>query len=356
MEDVKVNVMMFGGKRTGKTSIIAAMKDCFSKIENQLGLSLSASNKTAPIIEEKLDEIKATFHQVEKGRTFSEDSASYTGTMDINEYNLPIQLKKLKPGKSLINLNFIDYPGEFIKNRRGDLGELMKKSRIIMIAIDTPFLMEKPQASDNGIGKYNNKRNFCAAIENMLKESFGNITEEKPFPIMLMFVPLKCEKYYNAGQMDLVNEKIHAAYKNVFDFVSGDYRSIFEVVITPILTFGENGIQFSRFETDDNGDIIENASGLPDNPIYRFIAPKKEDNKYCPKHCEQPILYSLAYLLSVAEQAKKKESWFVSFFTEVFGGAASLEDFMEKKKEIIANLKTTADGFEVVSDPLKFNK
>ena len=356
MEDVKVNVMMFGGKRSGKTSIIAAMQDCFKKIENQLSLSLSASNETAPIIEEKQEEIKTTFHQIEFGRTFSEDTTDYTGTDDIREYNLHVKLKKLdKKNKTTIDLNFIDYPGEFIKNRRGDLAELMEKSRIIMIAIDTPFLMEKPQSSNNGICKYNEKRNFCAAIENMLKESFGDLTKET-FPIMIMFVPLKCEKYYNAGQMDLVNEKIHTAYKNVFDFVSGDYRSIFEVVITPILTFGPNGIQFSRFETDENGEIIENASGLPDNPIYRFTAPKKEENKHNPKHCEQPILYSLAYLLSVAEKAKKKESWFVSFFTEVFGGAASLEDFMEKKKEIIATLKTSGEGFEVFSDPLKFNE
>jgi hypothetical protein len=356
MEEVKVNVMMFGGKRCGKTSVIAAMKDCFGEVFKQ-DLSIFSSDATSPILEDKLNEIKDSFNLVDKGRTFSEDTADYSGTSEINEYNISIQLKKLQKGKSLINLNFIDYPGEWIKNNRGDVSEIMKKSRIIMITIDTPFLME--QTRDNksdSVGRYNNKRNFCDAIAEMLQKSFSSDVNDQTFPIMIMFVPLKCEKYYNAGKMNLVNEKIHAAYKKVFDFVSDKYRKIFEVAITPILSFGPKGIEFSRFETDENGEIKENAAGIPANPIYIFKAPKKEDNKYSPLYCEQPILYSLAYLLSVAEKAKKEESWFVCFFTEFFGGAASLYDFMEQKKKIIKNLKTEGDGFEIFQDPLGFKE
>lgn len=343
MENVKVNVMMFGGRRCGKTSIIAAMKSCFDNVFGQ-DLVIVSSDQTAPILEEKKHEIEDFFNH-RKNRSFTPDS---NPSLDLNEYSFGIQVKKKK---TVINLNFTDYPGEFIKNNRTLLGEIMKKSHIIMIAIDTPYLMEQTRDGKNrSVGIYNDRRNFCSTISEMLKNSFKDITDES-FPVMIMFVPLKCEKYYNAGQMELVNEKIHTAYKSVFDFVEGVNKSSFEVVITPILTFGPDGIEFSRFGTDENGEIIE-AGGLPEKPIYIF----KGENGYEPTYCEQPLIYSLAYLLSVAEMTKKKENWFVSLFTEFFGKAASLQDFIEQKDRIIKTLKTTKNGFEVFSDPLKLRR
>ena len=44
-KNFEVNIMMFGGRRSGKTSILAAMKECVDHVfsdEKELGLSISS--------------------------------------------------------------------------------------------------------------------------------------------------------------------------------------------------------------------------------------------------------------------------------------------------------------------------
>ena len=50
--------------------------------------------------------------------------------------------------------------------------------------------------------------------------------------------------------MELVNGRIHTAYKDIFSFVEKDK---YEIIIAPILTLGKNTIEFSRFEYGEDG-------------------------------------------------------------------------------------------------------
>lgn len=56
-KNFEINVMMFGGRRSGKTSILAAMKECVDQVfrdEQELGLSISSLDfDTAKKIEMK---------------------------------------------------------------------------------------------------------------------------------------------------------------------------------------------------------------------------------------------------------------------------------------------------------------
>ena len=356
--DCTINVMMFGGRRCGKTSVIAAMKKCFENIygTDDITISLPEQDKSV-VISDKYTEIEGYFNKQTQGIVFD---AATTSTDDLSEYKLRVSLKSKSTGSIILNL--CDYPGEWLDSNHTDkqqsLSKRMKKCRIILIAVDTVFLMEKTNSKKNdAIGIYNENRNYSRKVADMVKESFKVNDDEQPK--MVMIVPLKCEKYYNKGDMQLVNEKIHAAYKPLFDFLGGTNKNKYEVVIAPILTLGANTAQFARFGRNEDDEIeLDPDLHIPAKTMYNFVNVNCE---YSPQYCEQPLLYSLSYLIDYIEKlkrAEKKESpWYKKIYLaamEYFGNIASAEDFLRVKDEITGKLKKKGDGYEIVSDPLEF--
>lgn len=354
--DCTINVMMFGGRRCGKTSVIAAMKKCFENIygADEITISLPEQDKSA-VISDKYTEIEGYFNKQTQGIVFDSATAS---TVELSEYKLRVSLKSKSTGSIILSL--CDYPGEWLDSGHADkqqlLSKRMKSCRIILIAVDTVFLMEKTSSSkSDAIGIYNENRNYSRKVADMVKESFKvNDGEE---PKMVMIVPLKCEKYYNHGQMQLVNEKIHAAYKPLFDFLDGSNKTKYEVVIAPILTLGANTAEFARFERNENAEIeLDPDLKIPAKTKYNFVNVNCE---YSPQYCEQPLLYSLSYLIDQIEKLKRAEKknapWYKKLYLaakEYFGDLASAEDFLRVKGEITGKLKKKGDGYEIVSDPL----
>lgn len=361
--DVKINVMMFGGRRCGKTSVIAAMKNCFENVLGKTDLTISVSDpETMSSIEEKINEIKRYFNEGKvnerKERWINIDDGK---TEDMVDYKLDISIKG-KKGKVI--LNFTDYPGEWLINKQGCnkewkvhqdmLEQVMKNCNIIMIAIDTVYLMEEVKAN-GGVGRYNEERNYCSRIANMIKNYFK--VNDNDSPKVIMFVPLKCEKYFNKGQMPLVNQRIHLAYKEIFNYIGGANKNKYEVIIAPILTFGENTIEFARFERDANLEIIiDETTHIPIEGKYMF---KDMEAEYNPKFCEQPLFYTLAYLLDKVQKNKEYEKQHARLFKKIklyikenYHSFAAAEDFLRQKNIIIKNLKTDGDGYEIINDPL----
>ena len=204
---------------------------------------------------------------------------------------------------------------------------------------------------------YRPKVQMTGKVADMVKESFKVGDQESPK--MVMIVPLKCEWHYNHGQMDLVNEKIHTAYKPLFDFLGGSNANKYEVVIAPILTLGADTAEFSRFERDEAAEIILDPDlKIPAKTRYNFV---NVNCQYSPQYCEQPLLYSLSYLIDLMARLKKAEKenapWYKIIyltFKETFYDIDTAEDFLKVKGEITQRLKKKGDGYEIVCDPLGF--
>lgn len=350
MADLQVNVMMFGGRRCGKTSVLAAMQSCFRKAFADSKLTIStADDDTMFTLEEKNREFSAYFSR-RRGRAFSPDNDP---TLEISEYKFKIGISDKKTDNIVVN--FIDYPGEWLADREKvkELKPIMETSHVIIVAIDSPHLMEEtPTDTDDAIGEYNDGRNYCYRIGEWVTNHFCNATNFPPK--MILFVPLKCEKYYHDGKMNVLNTKVKAAYKNALDSFRKNERA-YEVAITPILTLGGavKGVEFSDFERDDEGYIIEDPKfRTPQKAIYIFT--KKMDSPD-PLHCEQPMVYVLAYLLKILSQQKGgflDGIW--DWLRITFGGFASTEDFLRELDNIQANMKTGGNGYEIVQNPLSF--
>lgn len=342
--DLKINVMMMGGRRCGKTSVLAAMQGCFDDTFSKSDIIINSDDdETIDVMDEKRQEIRDfyAYHLLDNG--FTPDA---NPTHEENEYCFSVGIKGKK---GCINIEFYDFPGEWIerdnKENRDSVKRHLKKSDVIIITIDTPHLMEEDK-------KYHAKKNRSHLIAQYFKKNFElNKSPHK----MVLFVPLKCEKYKD--NIDQVTNAIRndEDYKVLIDYLTnGSYKKYIEVAILPIYTMGT--LRFNRFDRNfDNGtfEIIE-EKGVPKTPIYEFTGKKQE-----PLYCDQPIIYTIAYVLRMAqlkniEDRKGFKNNIVYTIKEKFFKFASADDFLKKQEEIKKTLKTSDDGFCIINDPLKF--
>lgn len=347
------NVMMFGGKRTGKTSVLAAMKECFDNKFKNVGLTISPYDaQTIDLMKKKRSEMDGYFQ-----RTEDYFECKDSPTLDKAKHSFKIQINDRTKG--VIKLNFLDYPGEWVNSESHykELAEEVKRAHVIIVAIDTPYLVEMPLPGDsNRIGKYNDKRNFPRKLAQLLKFNFMLGAE---FPKkMVLFVPLKCEKYYHSLKMTVVNDLIISAYCEALQHLSGNNSQYCETVILPIITLGE--VDFFSFKVKADGSIDLNQSGLPTTEMY-----KKRDTKAkkaVPIYCEQPAAYILMYLLDQAKESKRIKGNKVSkaikrFFQWVqeFTGMPTAEEFIKIREEVLKVINDEGYIHTAINDPFNYN-
>lgn len=343
-EDLRVQVMMVGGRRCGKTSILAAMKANFEEQFAKTRLTVSFGDlETLEILEAKSNEIADYFLGAEN-RTFSPDS---NPTEDMMRYTYSIGIAE-KRGK--IKVDFVDYPGEWLtdKEHNSKLLECMKNTQAVIVAIDTPHLVEES-------GRFNEYRNFCRRTGEMLKMALEETTGGKK---LILFVPLKCERYLNESKMDDVRVKTEEAYAELIRYLARS-QTKYEVAVAPIFTLG--GAEFSHFERDKHtGEIKVNEKyHTPEKAVYCF--PDISVKKPAPKYCEQPIVYLLAYLMQLAGDKKSDQfeqgNIFDKFgikFQEWFFHTTSASDYLTQKNVVLQRLKKQDDGYHIVQNPMKF--
>lgn len=308
MGDIIINVVMTGGRRCGKTSVLAAMQGCLETLVGKTGITATPDNKVA------LDELEEKFRYSEsifREKLKYKDGFFPDGMPSAEIKHYPFRL--IVDGKTTsIVIIFHDYPGERMKDDgiRDEIAALFSESRILVIAIDTPCLMEEHQKFDDRI---NVERRICE----MVKRS-GFAAKDKGEG-MLIFVPLKCEKYYNEGRMDEVTDQVTISYAPLMQFIletAKQNSTSIPIVVTPILTMG--GLAFSHFDIDDDGEIKTNQ-GLPDKPIYMFT--NHAGTRPSPKFCEQPFLRILSYAISRAintlKESRKKRSVIIGFLAGI---------------------------------------
>ena len=338
----------------GMASAVAASVD--ASMRNEF-LGSIAGDDTLLIIEEKQREMQEYYHNKKRGLVPDDKPTS-----DLNEYTFGIKLKNKSGQEGMMTINFIDYPGEWLgndrenKEHRTQINENLLKSNVIIIAIDTPYLMEGTRTnSAEEIGKYNDRRNYSQRINQIIKEIEVNKNEPK----MILFVPLKCEKYRKEGKLDVVATKIKKAYKGIFDFFDGPNKGGAEIAIIPIMTMGN--VYFNHFSRDDEGEIIlDEKWKTPKEALYYF----SNEDVYGPEpqYCEQPMIYVLMYILYMLRRVMENEKEKLGFFgkliqkylVEDFLNYASVDDFIKEEDNLRKKLIRNEEGFEIVQNPLNF--
>lgn len=273
-----IKVCMMGGKGAGKSSILASLYANANESLAGTKLYLLPTESTTALLGNKLQELKSVFTYADQQE---EVPAGIAGDYEINIYSFVFGIKD---SNTKLNIEFRDFPGETIRDNPEMVCGFIKESNAVLIAIDTPHLMEEE-------GVFCETRNRCQAITNFIKHYLSDgVSAHKLF----MLVPLKCEKYYHEGRMPEVCERVKVVYSELITSLRTEHKTEMACTITPILTLGE--VVFKEFEKSTDGKVLVNKNKediLPQSVIYKY---KNSMAKYSPKYCEQPLYYVLSYI------------------------------------------------------------
>lgn len=418
MADV-LKVLMMGGQRAGKTSMLAALIETMTngnvkdivEVKN-VTESKHACLKLIKSIESLKWNLLTSF-----GKTYLIDDCK---TGEFEDFTLQFSVPETE---SKMNILFSDVSGEYYDMGRQHDAEIREKVReynVFLIAIDTPNLMEAVNSNNKLCNEaINNSYNHVNDIHTFLTElDDKDGTDAK----LVIFVPLKCEKWAKDGNIKNVIQRVKNVYEPTLQALS-QYNNV-EIDIMPVQTVGNiifqeqakamscilNGerqrrcaiinkktqVRFEdgtiedidltkhRFQEDNNAVIREHSALVVPNSWFTTIG-----KKYEPKNCDQLAYYILQFYLAKVLFAKdieklkeKKNNWkwgkriaiaagcafglagvavtyFTSKFLEKKFGTITLEQMLSltKKLQDGGYIKKNCDGIETIKESkLHINK
>lgn len=320
-----LKIMMLGGRRCGKTTILSKVKQHFNEVLHH-GADDAEKNDLLRLIPPVGEITKLNTAQDCINELFSTVDCYEEFPIDENpgkeETHTTFSLNPLQ-GNGSLSLDFTDIPGEWCsyieghskKNKLADVTRLITESNVIIMAIDTPSLFELN-------GMYADYYNRIKDIKDLFSSAFSGATFSKmESQKMILFVPMKCEKYIvkNNGNVDIqaqnkICAKVEERYAEMIELFR-QYPNNVTMAILPIITIKE--VEWARFftlnkTTGEKGSIYD-VNGLPQkfifgksdpiqvNSFFRFKpdlydAVANGDKESQSLYCEQPLVYSLVFL------------------------------------------------------------
>ncbi len=320
----ELQVTMLGPSGVGKTTLLTAVYDQFEDNIGSTNLELKADEESVGIINDNLVALRSLTNVYEaKGRVGIIGTEAVAGPESLRSFLFGLG-KKAQP--SSLQIRFRDYPGTYHEStastaERKFVKELLSQSAAVLIAIDAPALMERN-------GKYHDKINRPDQIKDLFRLAYENLDS----PRLVIFAPVKCEKYLRdeRSTIELLN-RVRQGYNRLINYFNAETLSPNIVsVITPVQTVGS--VVFSRLEVDDNN-----------NPRF-FFRKIRHDAQYNPQDSEQPLRYLLRFLLAIHLKEKKK-SWGLFYFLRDW---FKLDTHIKEAVDEFARGCKTNNGFEVL--------
>lgn len=219
-----------------------------------------------------------------------------------------------------------DYPGEYGINRpekQEEVKNFLRESAAIVIPIDAAALMEQG-------GKYHETFNQPIQLTDWFKEVF----QDWETPRLVIFAPVKCEKYIKEQRKDELFDGVECGYKKLLKKLSSDdLLGKVAVAIAPVETVGN--VFFSRLEETEQKET-------------RWYYRKYDANdRYEPKNSEQPLKYILKFICEV--YLSKKPPLFSRAFDSLFGGRTSLNNAVRKFADPDLKVTKIVQGKELLN-------
>lgn len=309
-----LRICMLGPRAVGKTTVLTSV---FADTQDDLaGTGLffryKAGSKSAT-----LGQYKTLLQLCIKNGKANELPA----TGDISQFEFEVG----HSGKVKTNVLVKDYPGEYVtdESKQHFVTEFLSESHVVLIAIDTPYLMEDD-------GKYNSEKNKPEIVTSFVKNNPDSFANK-----LILLVPLKCERYAHDKRIEEVTQQVKAVYSELITFCKANNVAS---VIAPIHTLG--GIEFDTMKNND-------LAGISTVPEYRMYA---KDPKYKPRFCVQPMYYLMLYAASYSEWSKEHLTGIWARIQDTIARMFTNDDkFKTALREMRKNLLTDKFGYEISS-------
>lgn len=381
----KSQIVMLGGRRSGKSTILSSIVESIKRTDGNLftvlGSDVTVDNRggLGVPLEYKRREL-AGFMVPDPTRQgpFIVDMSSNQGR---SIYTITIR----RGNNADATFDFLDVPGEDMQQmiitedkdtntkiqvrnpNYDDLNDKMASTDVVIIAIDTPYLMEALE----DVNRIYNRIDEIEGLTNRM------ITQNDRDKKMIILCPVKCEKWINNGRIEEVTQRTLMAYRNVINAHVQDPN--FEIWIMPLATAGGiesckllPGYQFQEIEGDAStiktGSIdpftgqIYSPEGriLSENEVFRIDKTRQakelkfddylyvplswyrtNGSGYSPQFCEQPAYHIIRFLARKKHDNPNFFGRFFNFFGNHLQKYLDMIDEMERKNMI----KTSGDGF-----------
>ena len=316
-----------GPRAVGKTSLMASIFSETRDTVAEAGIYFRPSIETSAVLISK----KLQLQNIFSNRKSIQDKPQ-TGAIDATSEESTFSFEMGKVGRAhTVNINIKDFPGEYLSSRPEKVEEFVIESNVIMVAIDSPYLMEED-------GKYNEMKNEVQLVTGFLKRN-GDIIRDK----MILLVPLKSERYFHDNRLEVLNQKVKSAYAELISLCR-EYN--IACAITPIQTLGH--VEFDRF-VDNNMAL----GGITKIAKYRFYG---ANPKFAPMFCVQPLYYLLTY---VAHQYEWMTNQPADIFERIRNTFVSYlkddSEFFHEIKKMGKNIIHNQNGYELVVTNTIFN-
>lgn len=297
-----LSVCMMGPRSVGKTTVMTSL---FSESQSHIcegsRLYLNAlDNNTA-----KLNDYRTMLMDAVAKKNASNLPASNV----ISNFVFGLGIVGRKPS---VKISVRDFPGEYltstIEEDRNEVHNFMSEATVILIAIDTPFLMEEN-------GRYNNDKNKIDIVTHYIKENTSAIKDK-----LVLFVPLKCERYFHDGRIAEVSQKVVSAYSELICFFK---ENNIASIVTPIMTLG--GMEFAN--------MSDLPTGIEDCKIIAEYQPWEQCPEYKPLFCPQPLYYLLTYVSNCYEWQQQHQKGFLNRLM------ASFMSFLKNDDEFLSEIQ-----------------
>lgn len=387
-------ILMLGGRRAGKSSILASI--LYSLGENMADNLCSVTDQTDYSVNDglgiplhakriEIDNYLRTRQKVGANSNFLVDMTPNKGQ---STYNLSTQIE----GASKVLFNFVDVPGEWMEatsSSHNPLKELVTKSDVFVIAIDTPYLMQEENENINTV--YNRVEEITNLLANI------QIANEDIDRKQIILCPVKCEKWTQNNQGEEVTNRVCTAYRKLINnWVN--HQSV-DIWVMPIETAGGivhskllDGYRVFKSEKDKFGELcsINDLTGqimlkdgkiLPQKSVYLVESePDKSlfidftqlplswyvtnGKGFTPSLCEQPAYHILKFLVEKEEKAtivqKNKvddapwwKRWWLKIWSPPFGKHLKAYEELISKMERQHLIKSNGDGFRKIEDVIQ---
>ena len=226
-----------------------------------------------------------------------------------------------------VPVKFFDFPGGWIDTGSKDFGqviEIVKQSLVILITINTPYVIFNN-------GEYVRK----TGIDRIKKCIESAMPPENKDKKLILLIPTKCEKWINLPEV--MNEKVKKAFAPIIGLTENlgrsDLKERLAIAILPIQTVGN--VAFKEF--------IRDRRGLPYGEYY-----SKTGDGFAPQNIEQPFIYTMGFLLKQFQKLRRDNMSVLQKFKDIF--SKNSDDIDNIIKSFIEPRMKTDNEFEIIKN------
>lgn len=313
-----LSICMMGPRSVGKTTVLTSIfSETQSQICNGSRLYLNALDDNTG----KLND----YHTMLVDAVSKRDAANLPASNVMSKFLFGLGIAGRVPS---VKLSIQDFPGEYltssIQSDRDEVYNFMSNATVILIAIDTPYLMEEN-------GAYNVDKNKVDIVTHYLKDNSAAIKDK-----LVLFVPLKCERYMHEGRIDVVSQNTMKTYADLIAFFQKNNIASF---VTPIITLG--GMEFDK---------MVDAPALSEMPKIATYRSWDKMPEYKPLFCPQPLYYLLTYVSLYYEwQKKQKKGFLEGIMSGIYAFIKKDEDFRLEIQKLSRYIIYNKNGFMPVT-------